>query len=181
MSQNQIINSNTVYRGKIINLRLDTVIDADNHESIREIVEHSHCIAVVAIDENDRVLLVRQFREAIGKTLLEIPAGGIESGEEPAQAMQRELREETGYQANHICKMGGFYSSPGYSTEYLHLYLATGLQEAPLYAEDTSEIELIRIPIQEISRLIASGEISDAKSIAGLLFILKQCYSDESK
>ena len=181
MDQKKIINSNTVYRGKIVNLRLDTVINADSHESIREVVEHSNCIAIVAIDEKDRVLLVRQFREAIGKTSLEIPAGGIEPGEDPTQAMQRELREETGYQASHTCKMGGFYSSPGYSTEYLYLYLATGLQEAPLYAEDTAEIELIRIPIQQIPRFIASGEISDAKSVAGLLLILKQCYSDENK
>jgi len=181
MNQEQTVSSKTIYHGRIINLRLDTIVTTNGSESIREIVEHGNCIAVVAIDGEDRVLLVRQFREAIGKTSLEIPAGGIESEEDSAQAMQRELREETGYQANHVRKIGGFYSSPGYSTEYLYLYMATGLKEAPLYAEDTAGIELVRVPVQQIPNLITSGEISDAKSVAGLLLVLKQYQSDENK
>ncbi len=178
MNREHVIGSKTVYHGRILNLRVDTIIDADGNETIREIIEHGNCIAVVAIDNEERVLLVRQFREAVGKTLLEIPAGGIETGEDPTQAMQRELREETGYQADQVQQLGGFYSSPGYSSEYLYLYLATGLKPAPLHAEDTAGIELVRFYLLDIPQLIAAGEIGDAKSIAGLMLTLSQYQSD---
>jgi len=141
-------------------------------ETTREIVEHSDCVAIVAIDADDNVLLVNQFRQAVGKELLEIPAGGIESGEDPVATVRRELREETGYLPGKVERLDGFYSAPGYCTEYLYLYLATDLTPSQLYAEDTENIRLIRAPIGQISDLIASGSICDAKSIAGLLTFL---------
>ena len=118
------------------------------------------------------VLLVNQFRKAVEKELLEIPAGGIDPGEDPETAVSRELREETGYLPRKIERLGGFYSAPGYCTEYLHLYLATDLIPSPLYAEDTEEISLVRVPVNQIRSLITSGNIYDAKSIAGLLTFL---------
>jgi len=117
--------------------------------------------------------LVSQFRQAVGKELLEIPAGGIEPGEDPETAVRRELQEETGYLPRKMKRLGGFYSSPGYCTEYLYLYLATDLAPSQLYAEDTEEIKLVPTPIKEISHLISSGQICDSKSIAGLLTFLK--------
>ena len=117
--------------------------------------------------------LRKKVRRAGGKVLLEIPAGGIEPGEDPVAAVRRELREETGYLPRKVSRCGGFYSTPGYGTEYLHLYLATDLILSPLSAEDTESIELVQVPISQITSLIASGGICDATSIAGLLAYLE--------
>jgi ADP-ribose pyrophosphatase len=153
---------------------VDTVQKPSGRKTTREIVEHEDCVAIVAIDSENNVLLVRQFRKAVERALLEVPAGGIDAGEDPIQCVCRELQEETGYFPERVERLGGFYSAPGYSTEYLYLYLATELRPSRLYAEDTESIELVRVPLRQITSLIASGEICDAKSIAGLLtFILK--------
>jgi len=158
-----------LYEGRAIRLRVDTIRKSSGKETTREVVEHSDCVAILAIDAEDNLLLVRQFRHAVGSDLLEIPAGGIDPGETPDQAVRRELREETGFVPNRVIRLGGFYSSPGYCTEYLHLYLATDLTPSPLVAEDTEEIEVVRVPSKEIRGLVASGRIRDAKSIAGIL------------
>jgi len=161
-----------IYQGRAVNMRVDTVENAGGAETTREVVEHSDCVAVVVIDEQDNVLLARQFRHAVGKFLLEIPAGGIDSGEEPVDTVCRELQEEIGYFPRRIERLGGFYTTPGYGTEYLHCFLATDLVSSRLVAEDTESIELLRVPSEQIPLLIMSGEICDAKSIAALLLFL---------
>lgn len=170
-SREQLLRSQPIYQGRAIQLRVDSVRKAGGRETTREVVEHSDCVAILAIDAEDNLLLVRQFRHPVGRDLLEIPAGGIEPGETPDQAVCRELREETGYLPNQVRRLGGFYSAPGYCTEYLHLYLATDLVLSPLHAEDTENIEVVRVPSADVPNLIASGRICDAKSIAGLLSI----------
>ena len=172
MVEERTLESERVFEGRLIRVRVDKVSKPDGRETTREIVEHSACVAVVAIDEDDNVLLERQFRKPVEREILEIPAGGIEPGEDPEDAVSRELREEVGYLPQKIELMGGFYSAPGYSSEYLYLYLATRLVPDRLYAEDTDEIELVRVPANEIPALVASGKIYDAKSIAGLLMYL---------
>jgi ADP-ribose pyrophosphatase len=164
--------SQQIYQGHAVNIRVDTVEKANGKKTTRDVVEHSDCVAVVALDEQDNVILVRQFRHAVDRFLLEIPAGGIDSGEEPIDSVRRELQEEIGYFPRKIDKLGGFYSIPGYGTEYLHCFLATDLVPSRLMAEDTDDIELVRISLDEIPRLIASGEICDGKSIAALLMFL---------
>ncbi|HIE18041.1 MAG TPA: NUDIX hydrolase [Dehalococcoidia bacterium] len=166
------LSSERIYEGRAVRLRVDTVQKPSGKKTTREIVEHSDCVAVVVIDSNDKVLLVRQYRKAVGKTLLEIPAGGINPGEQPINCVRRELQEEIGYLPNKIDRLGGFYSAPGYCTEYLHLYLATHLIPSQREAEDTEDIEVVRVPLSQVTDLIASGEICDAKSIAGLLWVI---------
>jgi len=172
LSEEKTLSSRLVYDGRAVRLRIDTVRMPSGRETTREIVEHADCVAIIAVDDEDNILLVNQFRKAVEKRLLEIPAGGIEPGEEPADCVRRELREETGFLPKKVERLGGFYSTPGYGTEYLHLYLATELIPSPLQAEDSESIKLVRVPLSEIPSLITSGSICDAKSIAGLLMFL---------
>jgi len=171
--EEKTLSSQLIYEGRAVKLRVDTVQMPGGRETTREIVEHGDCVAIIAIDTDDNVLLVSQFRKSVEKELLEIPAGGIEPGEDPVDCVCRELREETGYLPGKVERLGGFYSAPGYCTEYLHLYLATDLTHSPLQAEDTENIRLVRVPLSQISRLITSGSVCDAKSIAGLFTFLE--------
>jgi ADP-ribose pyrophosphatase len=168
------ISSQQLYRGRAVSLRMDTVEKSNGKTTTREVVEHSNCVAVVVVDEQGNVLLVRQYRYPVGKFLLEIPAGGIDPNEEPIDCVRRELQEEIGYFPQKIEELGGFYSVPGYGTEYLHCYLATDLVPSRLIAEDSEGIEVVRVPISKITQIITSGEICDAKSIAALLTFLLQ-------
>ena len=166
------LSSQQIYDGRILKLRLDTVRLPSGRVTKREIVEHDDSIAIVAIDGDDNVLLVKQFRKAVEKEVLEIPAGGIEPGEEPVAAVKRELREETGFLPQRVERIGGFYASPGYSSEFLHLFVASDLTPEKLQAEDTESIKVERVPISQILELIRTGAINDAKSVAGLLMLL---------
>ena len=166
------LSTQQIYQGRAVNVRVNAIQKADGKRTTREVVEHADCVAVVVLDEQSSVLLVRQFRHPVGKFLLEVPAGGIDPSEEPVESVRRELQEEIGYFPKEIETLGGFYSTPGYCTEYLHCYLATDLVPSRLVAEDTEDIELVRVPTEEIPRLIHSGEICDAKSIAALLMFL---------
>lgn len=173
MTSEKTLTSQIIYDGRAVKLRVDTVQTADGRQTTREIVEHADCVAVVAVDADDNVLLVNQFRKPVERELLEIPAGGIDAGEDAETAVRRELQEEIGYLPQRIERLGGFYSAPGYATEYLYLYLATDLTPSQLYAEDTESIEVVRVPIKQVPDLINSGRICDAKSIAGLLAFLE--------
>jgi ADP-ribose pyrophosphatase len=169
----QPLSSRTIYEGRILNLRVDTVRTADGRESTREIIEHAACIAVIPVDDDDNVLMVKQYRRAVDKELLEIPAGGIDAGEDAEAAVIREMQEEIGYKPQKVVTLGGFYSSPGFCNEYLGLYLATDLVPSRLHAEDTAGIEVVRVPVSEIAALATSDKIEDAKTVAGLLFYLE--------
>ena len=173
MAEEKTLSSQLIYQGRAVRLRVDTVKTPSGRETTREIVEHDDCVAIIAIDADDKVLLVKQFRKPVERELLEIPAGGIDPGESPEDAVSRELREETGYLPRKLESLGGFYSAPGYATEYLYLYLATELTPSRLFAEDTEGISVVQVSLSQIPELIASGSICDAKSIAGLLAYLE--------
>lgn len=167
------VTSRFVYTGQIIKLRIDTVETTRGRRATREIVEHADCIAVVPVDEQGSILLVKQYRYAVGKELLEIPAGGIDPGEDAISAVRREMGEETGFSPKTVNKLGGFYSSPGFCTEYMHIFLATDLMPNRLEAEDTEGITVVRVKPKDIEGLIASGAICDSKSVAGLCIYLR--------
>ncbi len=165
-----VLASERIYEGRLLNLRVDQVRTATGVESVREIVEHPGAVALIALDEAGRVLLVKQYRHAVRAVTLEIPAGILEANEEPLAAAQRELREETGYRAERIDRLGGIYTAPGFSTEYIHFFLARQLTPDRLAMDDDEVIDLIRLPLAEAVDLIQAGQIDDGKSVSGLLF-----------
>ena len=158
-----------IYAGRVVTLRLKYLLQADGTRRVREIVEHAPGAAVVAIDKDDQVLLVRQWRPAVDALVLELPAGLVDPGETPLETAGRELAEETGYEARHLEPLVSFYASPGFSTELLHLFVATDLQPADVAQDEEEEIELVRLPLEEAIQRVLRGEISDAKTVAGLL------------
>ena len=167
----ETIESEHLYRGRIVNLRFDTVRLANDREATREIVEHVDAAAAVPLLPNGRVVLVEQWRHAVGCALLEIPAGIVEVGESPAATMRRELIEETGYAAGRLELLFSVYLAPGYSQELIHIFLAEDLEPAQP-APDEDEILRIRaVPLAEAVAACLRGEISDAKTVAGLLAV----------
>jgi ADP-ribose pyrophosphatase len=166
------VTSRFVYSGQVVKLRIDTVETNGGNRATREIVEHADVVAVVPVDKEGNILFVRQYRYATGKEMLEIPAGGIDKGEDTISAVRREMGEETGFSPKTVIKLGGFYSSPGFCTEYMHLFLAKDLTPNRLEAEDTEGITLVPTKPDKVKELIASGTICDAKSVAGLYLYL---------
>ena len=167
--EEQTLSSRRIYEGRVINLRVDTVRLRSGRVTTREIVEHGGAVAIVAVDEKDQLVLVRQYRKPVDRLLLELPAGGLAPGEDPQDGAARELLEETGYRAGRMERLGGLYSSPGFCTEYLHIYLATDLIARRMRPEIDEDIEVLHVPLTEARRLVDTGEICDAKSIIGIL------------
>lgn len=163
-----LLRSAQAYRGKLISVRVDTVRLPNGNERPREVVEHPGAIALVPVLPDGRVVLVRQWRHAVGQVLLEVPAGTREQGEEPAATAARELREETGYTARDLIFLGAFYSAPGFCTENLDCYLALGLTAGDATPEEDEGITLVSLPLTDLPAIVARGEIHDAKSIAAI-------------
>ena len=169
-----VVASRQVYHNKVVSVRVDTIELADGTRVEREIVEHEPVAAIVPVDADANVVLVRQYRRAAQAVLLEVPAGGIDPGESPEGAAQRELREETGLQAQRLTLLGEFYVSPGFLTEYMHVFLAEGLAEAHAEADDDEDIVVVRMPLVEAVRMAERGEFRDAKSIAAILLAARR-------
>ena len=157
----------TVYGGRLLSVTLE---DWGGHE--REIVEHPGAVAVVAVDRDGAVALVRQRREAARKRLLELPAGTLEDGEAPLECARRELEEETGLTGGDWRELAAFYTTPGFCRERMHLFLAQDVVPGTARPEADEEIEVVRFPGGELAALL--GEIEDAKTLAGLLLYLEE-------
>lgn len=166
------LSSEQVYSGKILSLRVDKVVLPDGREGQREVVDYSGAVAIVPVTAEREVILVRQFRYAVGETLLEIPAGKIESGEEPEECAKRELLEETGFRANKIERLCTIFTTPGFTTEKIHLFLASELT-CERQALDADEfIDVLTVPFDKAVEMILNGEIRDAKSAVGIFATL---------
>jgi ADP-ribose pyrophosphatase len=164
------LTSETVYDGKLFKVIREMVRLPDGRERPREIVKHPGAVALVPVDKDGRLILVRQYRRAADGVLLEIPAGTREPGEDAETCALREIQEETGYKASTITRLGGFYSAPGFCTEYLECFLLTDLEEVTdIEGDEDENIEIERLSKEEAIEAIQRGEICDAKSICGIL------------
>jgi ADP-ribose pyrophosphatase len=165
----ELVSSRRIYEGRVVNLRVDRVRLPSGRATDREIVEHRGSVGVVALTEEDDVLLVSQFRAAVGRALLEIPAGTLEPGETAEACALRELREETGHMAGHIEELLAFYVSPGFCDERTWLYLATSLKPGSQDVDSDECIDVVRIPLNTALEMTGSGEICDGKTVLGLI------------
>ncbi len=186
--EERVLSSEVVHRGKYMVFHVDTIERADGSRGTRDLVAHPGAVAILAVDDRDRVLFVRQWRVAAGRALLEIPAGTIDvhdgAIEDPDAAARRELEEETGYRATSWRKLSEFWTAPGFASELMHLYLATGLTAVAdgsrLTPDDDEELELRHLSLAEALRLVDTGRIADAKSILGLFWLERLRSADQS-
>lgn len=176
--EEKTISSQTIFAGKVVHLQVDQVKLPNGSTSTREIIKHPGAVSVLAVTEENRLVLVRQFRKPLEKTILEIPAGKLEKGEDPLVCAKRELQEETGYIADHLEPVVSFYTSPGFADEYLHLFQAKGLKKGQVDLDEDEFVELVELTLEECLAEIKKGTICDAKTVTAIYFwqnqVLKQ-------
>jgi ADP-ribose pyrophosphatase len=173
MSEARILNSRIAYSGGHIQVREDRIIEPAGHECSREIVVHPGAVCVVARPTPDEVILIRQYRHAASRELVEIPAGTLHPGEDPRECAIRELEEEAGYLAANMVERGRFWTTPGFTTEFMYLYEATALTKTQIHPDEDEVIEVDIVSRAKALQMIDDGQIQDAKSILGLLRVLK--------
>lgn len=159
----------TIYQGKVFRVERDKVELENGNTSIREIVRHNGGACIAALSDEDEVYMVRQFRYAFGKELWELPAGKLEAGEDPFEAAKRELTEECGVYADEYISLGQVYPTVGYDTEVIYIWAARGLHPAPMHLDADEFLTPERIPLAQAYEMVLSGEIKDAKTVAGIL------------
>ena len=178
--EERLVESTVVHRGRYLDVLVETTERADGSRHRRDVVRHPGAVAIVALDESDRLLLVRQWRQPAGRTLLEIPAGTLERDpatgavEDPELASRRELEEETGHRAASWQKLGAFWTAPGFASELMHLYLATDLVAVGpggLGPDADEALEVVRLPLVDALGAAERGEIEDAKTLVGVLLL----------
>ena len=165
----KLLSSEVVYRGHIFNVELDQLEMVNGVLSRREILRHPGAVCMVPVDSDGNILMVTQYRHAVGRRLLELPAGTLEKGEDPLEAAARELQEEIGFRPGSIQAMGGFYVAPGYTSEFIHLYVCTDLEASRLDGDEDEDIEVERHSPEAVLAMIEAGTVCDAKSVIGVL------------
>lgn len=174
----KLLRSETLIHGRTFKVKRDTLRTPDNRETKFEIIEHEGSVVLLPVDEAGNLLFVRQYRHAVEGDLLELPAGTRKNAEESfEECAAREIREETGMKAGTLQKLGEFYTVPGYSTEFMAVFLARELQEDPLQPDEDEFLQIEKIPVKTAFTLAQEGKIQDAKSLAALL--LARSYLEE--
>ena len=168
----QCISQNKIFDGKILSTRVDKVKLPNGREATREIVEHKPAVGMLALTNHKSVLLVKQYRYAVDEDTLEICAGLIEPGEEPKDAASREMQEEMGYKPGKLIKIGGFYASPGFCTEFVDIFIAEDLSESKLPQDDDEDVHVQEVAYKDIPKLMADGTIRDSKTYAALAWLM---------
>lgn len=158
------LTTDKVYSGKLLNIYRDTVLLENGNTSVREIAKHPGGVCVAALEDDGSLWFVRQYRYAVGEDVLELPAGKLEPGEDPDDAIVRELKEETGCTADSIIKVSASFPSPGYTSEVLHLYIARGLHHGDQHLDEDEDLDAFRIPLADAVKMVMSGEIRDSKT-----------------
>lgn len=174
MNIEKIITSKNIYDGRIVKLDINEVELPNGQIAKREVVSHKPGVSIVAIDDKNNFIFVKQFRSGIGDELIEIPAGLVENGENPKSAARRELQEEIGYDCSNLELLCSFYPSPGFCNEVTYIYLATNLIKSSLPKDEDEFIELIRIPMAEIKNLYNKEYTVDGKTILGITLALNR-------
>lgn len=168
----KVLKSEIRFKGKVFDHQVDEIEYESGNKGIREVAIHPGGAVVVPITDDGKIILVKQFRYPLQKTLIELPAGKLDNGEDPLVCASRELEEETGYKAKEIKKLGEIFTAPGYCTEILHIYSAKGLTPGNHNREEGEQgMEIFEFTIEEIVDMIKSGEIKDAKTIVGIYYL----------
>lgn len=165
----ELLKSETLLQGRAFKIRRDTLKTPDGRETKFEIVDHGGSVVIIPVDGDGNILLVRQYRHAAGMDLLELPAGTRDGDEPFEECAAREIREETGMEAGTLKHVGSFYLAPGYSTEYMAVFLATDLKHNPLEMDEDEFLSVEKMPVQALFAMAERGEMPDAKSLAALL------------
>ncbi|MGH2523197.1 MAG: NUDIX hydrolase [Anaerolineales bacterium] len=164
----------TVYRGQAFSVRVDEVEFRPGQTTRLDIVEHTGAVTILPLDGLGNIWFIRQYRHSAGETLLELPAGTLGPGEDPALGADRELQEEIGMRAGKLERLGGFWLAPGYSTEFMHVFLATALTASQLEQDEDEVITVETLPVARALELALGGELRDAKSLASLLLAARR-------
>jgi len=166
----RLISSQTVFTGRLISVHVDEVELPGGHRARREVVTHPGAVAIVPLLADGRVIMVRQYRHAAGQVLYELPAGTLAPGESALECAKRELAEETGYEAEHVRLLFSAYLSPGYSSEIIHVFCASGLRHTATAGPDEDErLEVVTLPLSEAVAMVGRGEVQNAAAMCGLL------------
>ena len=164
----EVIESQVVFRGRVFKVRKDKIRVTESRVFHLDVVEHRNSVTIVPLDSDGNLWFVRQYRHPVGGNLLELPAGVIEPEESAEECAYREIREETGMAAGNLREIGSFFLAPGYSTEYMYVFLATELVPDPLDADEDEFISIEKIPVEKALRMAKSGQIQDVKSIGSI-------------
>lgn len=165
------LDSREIYRGRIINVRLDRVELPGGRTAYREVVEHPGAVCIAAVKEDQKIILVKQFRKPVEETLIELPAGKLEAGEDPEECAARELAEETGYRAGKMEHLISFYTSPGFSDEIMHLFLATDLSPGESNPDQDEMLQIVEVDLEKAVEMVLEGKIKDSKTAVGILIL----------
>lgn len=173
------LKQNYIFKGKIVNLRVDNALLPDGNTAVREVVEHPGGVCVAPLTNNNELLFVEQFRYPYFEKLLELPAGKLEYGEDPFEAGKRELEEETGAAAQEYEELGKLYPTPGYCGEIIHMYLARGLSFGEQHLDDDEFLEVKKIPLKDAFKMVMNNEIRDSKTQVGIVKTYYKVYGEK--